>query len=173
MKHDKKEMVYFSRINHGPWSFYIAANRNGLCFVSPNHDEMQTWFEKKKPKAVLTEDAQAVAAYGEQLKAYLNGERKNFDLAVELNGTAFQESVWKTLQKISFGETKTYADIARNIGKPGAVRAVGTAIGSNPILIIVPCHRVINKNGKLGGFRGGIAMKKRLLELEGKKVWNG
>lgn len=101
-----------------------------------------------------------------QLNEYFTGKRKVFDLPINLNGTSFQQKVWKELRNIPYGETKSYRDIASSIGNKKAVRAVGCANSKNPILIIVPCHRVINKNGKLGGFACGIDVKKFLLELE-------
>ena len=85
---------------------------------------------------------------------------------MDLHGTPFQQSVWKALQEIPYGQTVSYSDIAERIEKPNAVRAVGTAIGANPVLIIVPCHRVIAKSGKLSGFRAGLEMKEQLLGLE-------
>nr|WP_286168732.1 methylated-DNA--[protein]-cysteine S-methyltransferase [Roseburia sp. 1XD42-34] len=96
----------------------------------------------------------------------MEGKRQKFELDVDLYGTAFQQKVWQALQQIPFGKTVTYSDIAESIEKPQAVRAVGAAIGANPIFIIVPCHRVIGKNGALTGFRGGLDMKKRLLLFE-------
>lgn len=101
-----------------------------------------------------------------QLNEYFTGKRSVFDLPISLNGTLFQKKVWKELQNIPYGETRSYESIACGIGNKKAVRAVGHANGKNPILIIVPCHRVINKNGKLGGFACGIEVKKFLLELE-------
>ena len=97
---------------------------------------------------------------------FLDGQRKEFTAATALHGTPFQQSVWQALLEIPFGETVSYSTIAERIGNPKAVRAVGTAIGANPMLIIVPCHRVIGKNGSLTGFRGGLEMKAHLLNLE-------
>ena len=104
--------------------------------------------------------------YAVELVDYLEGRRKKFSLPMDLYGTPFQLTVWKALQEISFGQTVSYTDIAERIQRPSSVRAVGTAIGANPVLIIVPCHRVITKDGKLGGFRAGLEMKKQLLVLE-------
>ena len=89
-------------------------------------------------------------------------------MPLDLYGTKFQKSVWTELQKIPFGETSTYSDIAEKINKPSAFRAVGSAIGANPVMIVIPCHRVIGKSGKLTGFRGGLLMKQKLLALEKK-----
>ncbi len=92
--------------------------------------------------------------------------RKNFTIPFDFHGTTFQLDVWKALSEIPYGQTKSYSEIANQIQKPRAVRAVGSAIGANPILITVPCHRVIGKNGALTGYRGGMEMKTKLLKLE-------
>ena len=102
----------------------------------------------------------------DQLKGYFKGERTRFDLELKVQGTDFQKMVWKELVKIPYGETISYGELARRIGNPNACRAVGLANGKNPISIIVPCHRVIGKNGSLTGFGGGLEAKKTLLDLE-------
>ena len=101
-----------------------------------------------------------------QLKKYVEGRLKKFDCRLDLQGTPFQRKVWKALLRIPYGRTRSYQDIARAIGHPKAFRAVGNANGSNPVSIIVPCHRVIESNGGLGGYGHGLAMKKRLLDFE-------
>lgn len=103
-----------------------------------------------------------------QLKEYFKTERKKFELPLDLRGTEFQLKVWKQLQKISYGKTVSYKQIALALGDANSVRAVGGANGANPVPIIVPCHRVINSNGSLGGYTGGVHLKGKLLELEGK-----
>lgn len=112
------------------------------------------------------EEDSILQPYADELIHYLAGNLSTFTLPIDLRGTPFQLSVWQALQQIKYGETVSYTDIAVRIGKPSAVRAVGTAIGANPILIIVPCHRVLAKNGTLAGFRGGLDMKQQLLNLE-------
>jgi methylated-DNA-[protein]-cysteine S-methyltransferase len=102
----------------------------------------------------------------DQLAAYFAGERTEFDLELDMVGTRFQRRVWEALQTIPYGETCSYGEIARQIGSPGAFRAVGLANGHNPIGIIVPCHRVIGANGSLTGYGGGLDRKRALLELE-------
>ena len=102
-----------------------------------------------------------------QLNEYFTGRRRTFDLPLSLRGTPFQRSVWLQLLQIPWGETRSYGDIARAVGKPGAARAVGMANQTNPIPIIVPCHRVIGANGSLTGYAGGLDVKARLLALEG------
>jgi methylated-DNA-[protein]-cysteine S-methyltransferase len=101
-----------------------------------------------------------------QLAEYFDGKRKNFTMPLAPHGTAFQIAVWEALQKIPYGESRSYGEIAAMIGNPKASRAVGMANHHNPIVIIIPCHRVIGHDGSLTGFGGGLELKRRLLELE-------
>jgi len=101
-----------------------------------------------------------------QIDEFLTGKRTSFDLPLKTEGTDFQKSVWDELCNIPYGETASYSDIAKRIGRPGAYRAVGNACSANPIPLIIPCHRVISSNG-LGGFAGGLALKKKLMSIEG------
>ncbi|WP_150291784.1 methylated-DNA--[protein]-cysteine S-methyltransferase [Sphingobium estronivorans] len=105
---------------------------------------------------------------GRQLSEYFAGQRTAFDLPLDFKGTDFQRRVWEALLTIPYGETRSYADVARQIGKPSACRAVGAANGRNPISIIAPCHRVVGTNGALTGFAGGLKAKQYLLGLEGR-----
>lgn len=105
-------------------------------------------------------------SFHEQIIEYLNGRRKSFSLPLDLRGTDFQKKVWNELIKIPYGETRTYKDIARSINVSQGYRAVGNALNKNPVLIVIPCHRVIGSDGKLTGFRGGLELKAKLLELE-------
>jgi O-6-methylguanine DNA methyltransferase len=111
------------------------------------------------------------AQLGRQLKAYLAGKPVRFNYRLDLSsGTPFQQKVWRAMLTIPRGETRSYAWIAKRIGKPKAARAVGAACGANPVPIIVPCHRVLASDGTLGGFGGGLALKKQLLKLEGVRL---
>ena len=113
----------------------------------------------------------ATGKFARQLQAYTAGKAVKFGCRLDLSaGTAFQQKVWRAMLAIPRGETRTYAWIAKRIGKPKAVRAVGAACGANPVPIIVPCHRVVASDGSLGGFSGGLALKKHLLKLEGVTV---
>jgi methylated-DNA-[protein]-cysteine S-methyltransferase len=103
---------------------------------------------------------------GEQLMAYFAGKLREFRLPLEMKGTDFQLRVWNLLLQIPYGETRNYGDLARALGAPAAVRAVGGANGANPVAIVVPCHRVIGANGTLTGYGGGLPLKRRLLDLE-------
>ncbi|MBY0527797.1 MAG: methylated-DNA--[protein]-cysteine S-methyltransferase [Gemmataceae bacterium] len=107
------------------------------------------------------------AALREQLAGYFAGKRQQFDVALKLAGTPFQQHVWQELRRIPFGTTITYGDLARRVGKPTASRAVGHANGRNPVSIIVPCHRVVGADQKLTGYAGGIDKKRWLLDFEG------
>jgi len=119
------------------------------------------------PGSDWQEDASKFKTALKQLDEYFNGSRRTFDIPVFANGTPFQKRIWNELSRIKYGETCSYQQIANAIGFPQAVRAVGAAIGRNPLSIVVPCHRVIASNGKLTGFAGGLESKHALLELEG------
>ena len=108
-----------------------------------------------------------------QLRAYFEGTAREFYLPLDMVGTAFQKRVWRELMAIPYGETRGYGQMAAAIGSPKAVRAVGAANGANPIPIVVPCHRVIGAGGKLVGYGGGLALKRRLLELENPSLFGG
>jgi O-6-methylguanine DNA methyltransferase len=101
-----------------------------------------------------------------QIAEYLEGRRRAFDLPLQTRGTPFQQAVWKAIQAVPYGGVTSYSDLAAAAGVPHAVRAAGTATGSNPLPIIIPCHRIIRKDGALGGFGGGLPLKRRLLALE-------
>jgi len=120
------------------------------------HDPEPDWIFNEKPFAVARQ----------QLEEYFAGDRREFDLPLNLSGTEFQVQVLEELQRIPYGETTSYGDIAKRIGRPKAMRAVGAANGRNPIPIIVPCHRVIGSSGDLTGFGGGLDTKAALLRLE-------
>lgn len=104
-----------------------------------------------------------------QLRVYFTGKLSTFDLPLDLNGTPFQQKVWAALLTIPYGQTRSYSEIARQIGHPSAYRAVGAANGRNPLSIVVPCHRAIGANGSLTGFAGGLEIKRKLLALEGRR----
>ncbi|OLS38546.1 methylated-DNA--[protein]-cysteine S-methyltransferase [Bacillus sp. MRMR6] len=162
-------IIYWTLLTHENWSIYIAATPKGLCFVGSQKEsfkEMSDWAGKRYPNSQLIQDDAYLKSYTEEIIEYLQGARQSFTLPSDYKGTSFQEAVWRALCEIPYGSTCTYSDIATIIQKPASVRAVGTAIGANPILITVPCHRVIGKNGKLTGYRGGLEMKTALLDIE-------
>jgi methylated-DNA-[protein]-cysteine S-methyltransferase len=101
-----------------------------------------------------------------ELQQYLAGERREFTFPIRSTGSEFSQRVWCAVQEIPYGETMTYGELARRIGKPNALRAVGTANGRNPLPLVIPCHRVVAAGGKLGGYGGGLRLKRKLLDLE-------
>jgi methylated-DNA-[protein]-cysteine S-methyltransferase len=172
MNHKSTQPIYWSLLELETWSLYMAATAKGLCYVGSLNkpfEEMENWVAKRFPGAPLLQNDAIIQPYKTEVMEYLQGKLEHFSIPFDYHGTDFQLAVWNALCQIPYGETKTYSDIAHFIQKPSAVRAVGTAIGANPILISVPCHRVIGKNGSLTGYRGGLEMKTRLLEIERKK----
>jgi len=163
--------VYWSTCHVNDWQMYVAKTERGICYIgSPNHPfaELEAWIKKKIPTAALVESDTLLQEEVTELKQYILGERDTFTVDFDLIGTDFQQAVWQASANIPYGETKTYSEIAEQIGRPKAIRAVGTAIGANPLLVIIPCHRIVAKDGGLAGFRAGIDMKKFLLQLENK-----
>ena len=162
---EKVSMVFYTTFESPVGALLLAGDSNGLRLVS---------FENSKhavpPQADWKEDKTPFAEVIRQLQAYFRSELREFDVPLALEGTQFQLRVWNTLREIPYGETISYLQLAERIGNPKAVRAVGLANGSNPIPIIVPCHRVIGSDGSLTGFGGGLSTKKKLLELESKQL---
>lgn len=143
----------------------------GVMTLQANDDGMLgAWFETQttQPENLgeYVEGHQILSDVITQLDEYFSGQRKIFDIPLAANGTEFQKKVWQALTTIPYGQTWSYQDLANAIDNPKAVRAVGLANGKNPISIVVPCHRVIGKNGKLTGYAGGVERKAQLLELE-------
>lgn len=135
-----------------------------LTVVNGNEDQIIRTVMDKFGQAVRVEPKDY--DFHDQIIEYLEGKRKSFSLSLDLQGTEFQKKVWNALLEIPYGETRTYKEVANSINAPKAYRAVGNALNKNPVLILVPCHRVIGSNGKLTGFRGGLDLKAKLLELE-------
>jgi len=150
----KKYFVY----NYEFCSLFIAEENGAICFVSFSADKTLEGFEKG--------ETPLIKKAAKQLDEYFNKKRRTFDLPLVLHGTDFQIDDWKALQKIPYGQTRSYGEIAVMIGKPKASRAVGMANNRNPISIIIPCHRVIGHDGSLTGYGGGIKLKQKLLDLE-------
>src|SRR5580693_2240557 len=139
-----------------------AAGLRQILFVNGRH--------QARPDPAWKQDPAPLEKTITQLRSYFAGEREEFDLSLAPEGTKFQQDVWRQLCEIPFGETISYGELARRIGNPQASRAVGLANGSNPIPIVIPCHRVIGSNGKLTGYGGGLPIKEKLLALEKKQL---
>jgi O-6-methylguanine DNA methyltransferase len=148
---------------------HLAATDRGICGLSFLESTLQFLTEMARATGVEewgrgSDPLLGLAAA--QLDEYFTARRRTFQLPLDLRGTLFQQKVWNALLEIPYGETRSYADIARSIGAPKAFRAVGAANGANPVAIVVPCHRVVSSGGGVGGYGGGVPLKKRLLALE-------
>jgi methylated-DNA-[protein]-cysteine S-methyltransferase len=143
----------------------LVASDKGLTAVLWENDN-----PRRVPlKDLIQNDKHPILMQAElQLKEYFAGSRQTFDLPLDMRGTIFQKGVWEALLAIPFGETRSYGELAKQLGRPSASRAVGAANGRNPVSIVVPCHRVIGSSGKLTGFAGGLGVKALLLDLEKK-----
>jgi O-6-methylguanine DNA methyltransferase len=160
------ETLYYSRMNSPAGRLLLAASERGLVVLAFDRDQFPPRLPGQKNLDWKQDDG-ALREYVTQLDEYFRGERRDFTFPLDLRGTPFQVSCWQALLNIPYGETRTYADIARAIGRPQGFRAVGLANNRNPIAIVVPCHRVIASNGTLCGYGGGLDIKRKLLELEG------
>ncbi len=156
---------------------FLAASAQGLVAlefdarlpgqqsIRPNPRDLRSENEKKGFK--FEDSLRLLQRYVNELEEYFAGQRREFTFPLDLRGTDFQQACWRALLAIPYGETRSYADIARAVGKPNAFRAVGMANNRNPIAIVIPCHRVIASDGTLCGYGGGLDVKRKLLELEG------
>ena len=147
----------------------LASTDAGLLYVELPHASgrgMAGFLQQRMRGALVQEGYAPNQTPAKQILEYLEGKRKVFELALDLRGTPFQLEVWDALRRIPYGETRSYAKIAAALGRGSATRAVGTANGANPVSLVVPCHRVINSDGKLGGYAGGLDIKARLLAME-------
>lgn len=152
---------------------YYESEITKLLILGDSTGIFQIVFENSFDEIDLTnyeEDKEVFKDLIAQLDRYFAGELKTFDVKLNPKGSDFQKEVWNQLSKIPYGETISYKELANRVGREKAHRAVGTANGKNPFPVVIPCHRVINESGKLGGFGGGLDLKSKLLELEGIKL---
>jgi O-6-methylguanine DNA methyltransferase len=173
--HMQAETLHTTTITSAIGPLFLAASLQGLVAlefdarlpgqqsIRPNPRD----FRDEKKGFTFEESARAMKPYLIELQEYFASERREFSFPLDLRGTDFQLACWRALLAIPYGETRSYADIARAVGKPNAFRAVGMANNRNPIAIVVPCHRVIASDGGLCGYGGGLDVKRKLLELEG------
>ncbi len=148
----------------------LGAYDNRLCMADWRYRKGREHIDRRIQKGLdamfVEEESEVLDLAKEELEEYFKGLRQTFDIPLFLVGTAFQKSVWQEVLQISFGTTVSYKDLAKNIDKPTAVRAVASAVGANAISIFIPCHRVIGSDSSLGGYAGGLEAKKKLLLLE-------
>ena len=163
------DIIHYSCLNPPFGPVFVAKTVKGICFINLSkisEAEFQSLLRKKFKKEPIRDDEKLKSVLNE-MRDYFSGNQVNFKSLLDLRiGTVFQRKVWDKISKIPHGEIRTYKWIAREIGNINAVRAVGNAVGKNPVPPIIPCHRVIRTDGKLGGFSSGISLKKWLLKLE-------
>jgi len=148
----------------------VAATEKGVCAVSLGDSDtsLESTLISEYPSAQIQRDDHQLGQWVNALLDYLSGEQPHLNLPIDVQATAFQWRVWEALQAIPYGSTRSYSEIAQAIGKPGATRAVAQACATNPVALIVPCHRVVHQNGDSGGYRWGKERKQRLLAQEQK-----
>jgi len=166
----KDETLFISHYDSPLGKYVLVTSSRGIVCLEPAEHAVSRISRWKKKGSRLAEGCSLGNRAVRELDAYFAGALQGFTIPVDLRGTPFQKAVWEALLKIPYGETRSYSDIARAIGKPAAVRAVGLANGANPVSIIVPCHRVIGKSGDLVGYGGGLERKRALLELESQSL---
>ena len=157
--------LFLAASDKGLVALEFDARLPGQQSIRPNPRDVRR--ENRRQNLAFEESASAMRGYVGEVEEYFAGKRREFTFALDLRGTDFQLACWRALLAIPYGETRTYADIARTVGKPRGFRAVGMANNRNPIAIVVPCHRVIACDGSLCGYGGGLEIKRHLLELEG------
>lgn len=163
------QTIHWAYAEHHGFRLLLAKSSKGLCYVGSSGEglvEMQQHCAKRFPNADFVQDQQALREYQYAIEAWLGGSRETSSLPLDVGGTEFQHSIWQALQEIPYGQTISYSELAERIGKPQTVRAAGSAVGANPLLLFIPCHRVIRKSGDVTGFRGGMELKHHLLETE-------
>jgi AraC family transcriptional regulator of adaptative response/methylated-DNA-[protein]-cysteine methyltransferase len=159
-------------IVHSPLGkLLVAATANGVCTVNLGDDEaeLERRLRAEFPRASVERDDGGLTDLASRVVAHVRGEGPSHDLPLDVRGTAFQQRVWRALLAIPYGETRSYAEVAAAIGQPTATRAVARACATNPVAVVIPCHRVVRSDGGLGGYAGGIERKAKLLEVEGGK----
>ena len=164
------EALYYHNWRSPIGSLLLVASGRGLVRLEFQGDTKLDWLQSRE-KADWIESPEKLKPYRRELEEYFAGKRREFTFPLDLRGTDFQKKCWGALLHIPYGETRSYADIARAIGRPKAVRAVGGANHQNPVAIVVPCHRVIGSGGSLTGYGGGLPLKEKLLQLEGARLF--
>jgi len=170
------EIVHTARVDSPIGPLRLASTAAGLAFVELPHASgrgLRGWLRRWMPGARLERGFAPNREAARQVVEFLEAVRTGFDLPLDVRGTDFQRAVWDALRAIPYGETRSYAELARAVGRPRAVRAVGAANGANPLALVVPCHRVVNTGGHLGGYGGGLDLKARLLAMESSRAPQG
>jgi AraC family transcriptional regulator of adaptative response/methylated-DNA-[protein]-cysteine methyltransferase len=150
----------------------VAATDKGICAIQFAHseDELEQGLKHEFPFALRKRDDRTLRSWTDTLLRQMKGQKLNAALPLDIQATAFQRRVWEYLQAIPYGSTRSYSQVARDIGEPKATRAVARACATNPVALAIPCHRVVRENGDLGGYRWGLERKEALLQLERKRA---
>lgn len=158
------EKLYGSTLSWSGWTFRVLSSARGLRRIELLPTPFDVLEERLGVRILADDDPNKRVL--QEMHEYLRGERRAFDLPLDVLGTPFQRSVWDVIASIPYGGTMSYLEVAQAVGKPRALRAVGQATGANPVSIVIPCHRVLGKSGQLTGFAGGLPLKEQLLALE-------
>lgn len=162
-----QEELRFTRFSTPLGKMLLVAGAAGVCSVQfANGSDVENVLRSEYPGAVLKRDDDGLAVWAEQVRALVAGEKSSHNIPLDIRGTAFQQKVWQQLQKIPSGQTQTYSEVAQAVGQRSAVRAVANACASNALAVVVPCHRVIHKDGSSSGYRWGTQRKQKLLAAE-------
>ena len=162
-------MIYYSNIYIPELkrSFLIAKNEKGVCNIEfSSGKKMFLKMLSGRNDGVIKYSPARLKSEMRQIKEYFSGKRKKFTMKLDMNGTPFQKKVWNAIAGVGYGKTASYAGLAKKIRNPKALRAVGSACGKNPLPIVIPCHRIISKDGSIGGFGGGVSLKRKMLAVE-------
>lgn len=167
--------IHYTIVNSPLARLLVGATEKGISalYLGKSDGELEKALREEYPRAKISEDVQARAAlkeWVEKILAHLKGQEPHLDLPTDMQGTAFRRRVWEELRKIPYGTTVTYTEIARRIGQPKAIRAVARACATNPVSVVVPCHRVVRQDGSLAGYRWGLERKQALIEKEAKNT---
>ena len=163
-------MIAYTSIETKIGTLFLASSKKGICKIGLPRKKTSTnldWLKNHFPDDEIVEDKKYLSKLTGELKQYFSGQLKNFESPIDLQISPFRKKALLAVSEIPCGQTASYKEIAEKINNPKAVRAVGSANANNPIPILIPCHRVIAQNGSMGGYGGGLIMKRKLLELEG------
>ncbi|MGX7197473.1 methylated-DNA--[protein]-cysteine S-methyltransferase [Enterococcus olivae] len=165
------KVLYTGTIEIDGENYILAATEQGLSYFG-QLEKSKTKFPRFFKGYTLVEDPAKVQSYVQPIKEYFQKKQRAFSFPIDLIGTPFQKQVWQELLKVPYGSTVSYSELAQKIDRPTAYRAVAKAVGRNNLLVIVPCHRVLGKDGSLTGFGGGLPLKRKLLSIEGHPAEN-
>jgi AraC family transcriptional regulator of adaptative response/methylated-DNA-[protein]-cysteine methyltransferase len=164
--------VHYSIANSPLGRLLVGATDKGISalYLGDSDERLETALRKEYPRAEILRDKSGLEGWIDKILAHLRGKEPHLDLPTDVQATAFQRRVWEELRRIPYGATRTYSEVARAIGQPSAVRAVARACATNPVSVVVPCHRVVREDGNLAGYRWGLERKHALLKSESASV---